>query len=191
MKIHVNQALLRKLRQPPENSARSGAMAAFARGFCIDIDATDRDMPTPRFIDDYLSYLLARASYAVYKEFDAEVKKAGLSSLEWRVLATLQGAETLSIGELAREVLAQQPTLTKLIQRMSKSGLVERLADADDARKTVVAATPAGRKVVAGLLVHAKAHEQALLGEFKGEEVQALKKILHVLISRYDREHEG
>jgi DNA-binding MarR family transcriptional regulator len=145
-----------------------------------------------RFVDDYLSYLLARASYAVYKEFDAEVKAAGLSSLEWRVLATLASADGrgvndgLTIGELAREVLAQQPTLTKLIQRMSKSGLVERLADADDARKTRVASTPAGRKLVAGLLARAKAHEAALLAQFKGDEVQALKKILHTLIDRFD-----
>jgi DNA-binding MarR family transcriptional regulator len=143
-------------------------------------------MPTTRFIDDYLSYLLARASYAVYKEFDAEVREAGLSSLEWRVLATLHAGEGMTIGALAREVLAQQPTHTKLIHRMSKNGLVERLADASDARKTRVASTPAGRKVVAGLLARAKAHEAALLGEFKEEEVQALKKILHGLINRYD-----
>jgi DNA-binding MarR family transcriptional regulator len=145
-------------------------------------------MPTPRFIDDYLSYLLARASYAVYKEFDAQVKKAGLSSLEWRVLATLHGGEGMSIGELAREVLAQQPTLTKLIQRMSKDGLVERLSDESDGRKTLVAATPAGRKLVAGLLAHAKAHEAGLLEQFNAEEVQALKKVLHTLIDRFDRE---
>lgn len=151
-----------------------------------------------RFVDDYLSYLLARASYAVYKEFDAEVKAAGLSSLEWRVLATLASASGkdgreeegngLTIGELAREVLAQQPTLTKLIQRMSKSGLVLRLADADDARKTRVAATPAGRKLVAGLLARAKTHETALLEGFDAGEVQALKKILHALIDRHDRQ---
>ena len=140
-----------------------------------------------RFVDDYLSYLLARASYAVYKEFDAEVREAGLSSLEWRVLATLNAGEGMSIGELAREVLAQQPTLTKLIQRMSKNGLVERLADAGDARKTMVAATPAGRKLVAGLLARAKTHEAALLDEFDAGEVQALKKILHALIDRYDK----
>jgi len=148
-------------------------------------------MPSSRFIDDYLSYLLARASYAVYKEFDAEVKKAGLSSLEWRVLATLSPGDGMTIGELAREVLAQQPTLTKLILRMSKSGLVERLADADDARKTMVAVTPAGRKLVAGLLARAKAHETALLEEFEGNEVQALKKILHALIQRYDKKSAG
>lgn len=158
-------------------------------------------MPAARFIDDYLSYLLARASYAVYKEFDAEVREAGLSSLEWRVLATLAPGEArgnpktrnegMTIGELAREVLAQQPTLTKLIGRMSANGLVERLADADDARKTRVASTAAGRKLVAGLLARAKAHEAALLDEFRGEEVEALKKILHALINRHDREQAG
>jgi DNA-binding MarR family transcriptional regulator len=145
-------------------------------------------MPAPRFVDDYLSYLLARASYAVYKEFDAQVRKAGLSSLEWRVLATLHGSDGMSIGELAREVLAQQPTLTKLIQRMSKDGLVERLSDESDGRKTLVAATPAGRKLVGGLLAHAKAHEEGLLGQFNAEEVRALKKVLHTLIDRFDRE---
>ena len=157
-------------------------------------------MPQARFVDDYLSYLLARASYAVYKEFDAEVKKAGLSSLEWRVLATLapgeargnakSGSPGMTIGELAREVLAQQPTLTKLIQRMSANGLVERLADADDARKTRVSSTAAGRKLVAGLLTRAKAHEAALLGQFKGDEVGALKKVLRTLIARFDKERE-
>jgi len=151
-------------------------------------------MAPARFVDDYLSYLLARASYAVYKEFDAEVKKAGLSPLQWRVLAALapgdarNGAEGMTIGELAREVLAQQPTLTKLILRMRQGGLVERLADAADARKTRVTSTPAGRKLVAGLLMRAEAHEQALLAEFKSDEVEALKKILHALITRSDAE---
>ena len=144
----------------------------------------------PRFVDDYLSYLLARASYAVYKEFDSEVRQAGLSSLEWRVLATLNAGAGMTIGTLAREVLAQQPTLTKLIQRMSANGLVERYADADDARKTLVAATPAGRKLVAGLLARAKAHEAGLLAQFDAGEVQALKKVLRTLIARFDKERE-
>ena len=87
-------------------------------------------------------------------------------------------------------MLAQQPTLTKLIQRMSGNGLVERYADANDARKTLVAATPAGRKLVAGLLTRAKAHEAGLLAQFDAGEVQALKKVLRTLIARFDKERE-
>ena len=138
----------------------------------------------PRFVDDYLSYLLGRASHAVYKEFNQRVRAAGLSSLEWRVLATLSDGDGLTIGDLAREVLAQQPTLTKLIQRMQQNGWVELGADSADARRTLVHETAKGRAAVMRLIHAAKAHERATLKGFTVREVATLKKILHALIAR-------
>lgn len=64
----------------------------------IDKTATRAARRPGAFVDDYLSYLLARASHAVYKEFDREVRAAGLTSLEWRVLATLSDGDGLTIG---------------------------------------------------------------------------------------------
>ena len=136
----------------------------------------------PKFIDDYLSYLLSRAGHAVYREFHATVHAAGLSSLEWRVLATLSDSDGLTIGDLAREVLAQQPTLTKVVQRMEKAGWVHRGADPLDARRTLVFETAQGRTAVAGLLMQAKKHEVHLLAGFGKRDVTALKKILRALI---------
>ena len=141
-----------------------------------------------RFIDDYLSYLLARASHAVYKEFEKQVNAAGLASLEWRVLATLSGGggltDGLAIGELAREVLAKQPTLTKLVQRMAQNGWVRLGADAADARRTVVFATAKGRRVVARLIDAAPAHEVELLAGIGAREVTQLKALLRNLAHR-------
>ena len=141
-----------------------------------------------RFIDDYLSYLLARASHAVYKEFEKQVNAAGLASLEWRVLATLSGGggltDGLAIGELAREVLAKQPTLTKLVQRMAQNGWVRLGADAADARRTVVFATAKGRRVVARLIDAARAHEVELLAGIGAREVTQLKALLRNLAHR-------
>lgn len=142
--------------------------------------------PTSRFIDGYLSYLLARASHTVYSEFHAQVQAAGLSQLEWRLLATLSDGDGLTIGELAREILAQQPTLTKLVQRMEKAGWVRRGEDPADARRTLVFETEQGRATVAALLAQAKAHETGLLRDFSERDVSALKKILRTLISRGD-----
>ena len=141
-----------------------------------------------RFIDDYLSYLRARASHAVYKEFEKQVNAAGLASLEWRVLATLSGGggltDGLAIGELAREVLAKQPTLTKLVQRMAQNGWVRLGADAADARRTVVFATAKGRRVVARLIDAARAHEAELLAGIGAREVTQLKALLRNLAHR-------
>ena len=139
-----------------------------------------------KFIDDYLSYLLSRAAHTVYREFHATVHAAGLGSLEWRVLATLSDGDGLTIGDLAREVLTQQPTLTKLVQRMEKAGWVRRGADPLDARRTLVFETAQGRSAVASLLKQAKKHEAQLLSDFRTRDVTALKKILRALISRDD-----
>lgn len=149
---------------------------------------TSLPMPrqSPRFIDDYLSYLLARASHAVYKEFERTVNASGLTSLEWRVLATLSDGGALPVGELAREVIVKQPTLTKLVQRMAEAGWVAVRADPADARRTLVEATARGRDAVQRLTRAAKSHETEVLGSFDRAEVETLKKILRALIERAD-----
>lgn len=140
--------------------------------------------PQTRFIDDYLSYLLARASHAVHKEFERTVKAAGLSSLEWRVLASLSNGPGMPVGDLARVVLAKQPTLTKLIQRMAEAGWVTCGTDRADARRTLVHATPRGRKAVARLIAAAKAHEHDILASFDRAQVATLKRVLRAVIER-------
>jgi DNA-binding MarR family transcriptional regulator len=129
-------------------------------------------------VDHYLGYLLGQANHALYKEFDAHVRAAGLSSIEWRVLATLHDSEPLTVSQLAHEVLSKQPTVTKLVQRMNEQGWVKLQADPADQRRTLVAATAAGRRLVRPLVDKARAHESALLSNFAASEKAALKKLL-------------
>jgi DNA-binding MarR family transcriptional regulator len=139
---------------------------------------------TQRFVDQYLGYLLGQANHALYREFDTHVRAAGLSSIEWRVLATLHDGEPLTVSQLAHEVLAKQPTVTKLVQRMSEQGWVELHADPADQRRTLVAVTPAGRRLVRPLVTKARAHESAILRTLAASEKAALKKLLEKLASR-------
>jgi DNA-binding MarR family transcriptional regulator len=131
-----------------------------------------------RFVDSYLGYLLGQANHALYKEFDAHVRAAGLSSVEWRVLATLHDGDPLPISELAREVLAKQPTVTKLVQRMAEQGWVVLQADAGDQRRTLVAATVAGKRLVKPLVQEARQHEERILSPLGAAEKTALRKLL-------------
>ena len=131
-----------------------------------------------RFVDGYLGYLLGHANHAVYKDFDREVRAAGLSSIEWRVLATLHDSPPQAISQLALEVLSKQPTVTKLVQRMSEQGWVQLLADPDDQRRTLVTATAAGLAVVTPLIGKARQHEARTLRALTATETTALKKLL-------------
>lgn len=144
-------------------------------------------MSAEGFVDDYLAYLLARASHLMSNEFHAVVEASGLSLMEWRVMASLSGKPVLSINELADIVLAKQPTVTKLVGRMQTAGWVLRCDAEHDRRQSLVSLTPAGRRKVAGLLRQAHRHEARVMADFDAEEADRLKAILRKMIALHGR----
>lgn len=138
-------------------------------------------MSPPRFVDDYLGYLLGQASHALFKDFEAVVRAAGLSALEWRVLATLSGQPGLPVGQLAQEVLSQQPTVTKLVQRLAAQGWVALHSDPADQRRTLVVITPTGQKKANALIEQARQHEAHTLRGLSAAEIEKLKRQLRRL----------
>jgi DNA-binding MarR family transcriptional regulator len=136
-----------------------------------------------RFLDDFLLYLLARASSEASAGFHELVRKRGLSVGEWRVMFTLADGST-TVGDMAARTLMQQPTLTKLLDRMEAAGTVRRQVDPADGRRVLITLTPAGRTHNDALMPLAKAHEAALLSEFTGAEATALKAALNRLIAQ-------
>ncbi len=136
----------------------------------------------PPFIDDYLLYLLARTSHLVSAAFHQRLKAQGVGVAEWRVLASLSGTPGLTVSALAVTCLMQQPTMTKLLDRMTREGLVERRADPDDRRITRVSLTPAAAARAASLIEAARAHEAEVIAPAQAE---AIKTLLRDLILRH------
>ena len=139
--------------------------------------------PKSGFVDDYLAYLLARASHLISSEFHVVVEASGLSLMAWRVMASLSGKEALSVGELADIVLAKQPTVTKLVGRMEEAGWVKRCDATHDKRQSLVSLTPAGRRKVKPLLALAQAHESQVTADIGATEVSQLKRALERMIA--------
>ena len=137
-------------------------------------------------VDDYLSYLLARASYVVASEFHREVKAAGLTVLEWRILATLSDGRARSVGELATIALAQQSTVTKLLGRLESEGHIVRAAGQSDRRLSLVRIAPSGRTALGRLLARSKRHERHAYARLDTREAAILKSALKKLIAGDD-----
>jgi len=139
-------------------------------------------MAEKEFVDSYLPYLLARASFSISSEFHAQVEAAGFTVSEWRILASLSGVKQRTVGELADIVLAKQPTITKMVLRMAGQGLVLRTACTQDKRQAWVSLTPKGKKTVQPILKNAALHEKQILESLGDVQSKALKVILQKLI---------
>ena len=138
-------------------------------------------MVEKEFVDSYLPYLLARASFSISSEFHAQVEAAGFTVSEWRILASLSGVKQRTVGELADIVLAKQPTVTKMVLRMVDQGLVMRTACTQDKRQAWVSLTVKGKKRVTPLLKKAAVHEKNVLRELGEQQSHELKSILQQL----------
>jgi 3-hydroxy-9,10-secoandrosta-1,3,5(10)-triene-9,17-dione monooxygenase reductase component len=137
-----------------------------------------------RFVDDYLLYLLARASSEISAQFHTDLKRHGLQVSEWRVLATLSDGDGMTLGEVAARGLTHQPTMTKTIDRMERAELVSRRKSAADRRQVRIYITTKGRKRIKDALAAAKTHEAEVLSDYSPVESLSLKTMLQGLIER-------
>jgi DNA-binding MarR family transcriptional regulator len=135
-----------------------------------------------RFVDGYLAYLLARSSSLISSEFNAELATRQVPVMHWRVLVTLlDGA--MHVTDLAQIVLEKQPTMSKIIDRMEKLGLVQRQPGIADRRSTLVSITDEGIEVVTPLVQVAKRHERDVLAPLGDKNAKVLVEVLKKLIA--------
>src|ERR1041384_4087607 len=97
-----------------------------------------------RFADNHLSALLGRASVAISAEFHEDVRRNRMPIPHWRGLASLSGNRGISLWELAELTLINQPTVTRLVQRLEARGLVRKSIDPIDRRVVRVFLTKRG-----------------------------------------------
>jgi DNA-binding MarR family transcriptional regulator len=161
-----------------------GSVAERTQRRSLEFDLRDPKIPKGKFLESYLPYLFGHASLVINKDFDRYVRQFGISALEWRVLATLSDDNDMTIGALAHKVVAQQPRLTKAVQKMETGELVERRSDSGDLRKTRVHVTNAGRALFGQLAKSAMLHEQQWLRGMSPAQLRLLRQMLHSIIDR-------
>ncbi len=128
-----------------------------------------------------LPRLLLQAREAVMAHTRPSLREHGLSDQQWRVLRVLgehahdpAGIET---GRVAREAYLLGPSLTGVLSRMERDGLIARERCPQDARRTVVRATALGLEKVRTLSQTIEAHYQWMeqqLGKAKLGQLYAL-----------------
>ena len=74
--------------------------------------------------------------------------RIGLSAAQLFVLRTLAGGDGLSINDLAARTFTHQSSVSVVATRLEARRLVRRQVDPADARRRLIALTPAGRRVL-------------------------------------------
>ncbi len=121
---------------------------------------------------------MLRAHAAMAKALDAQLEAAhGLQLSSYEVLMYLADAENerMRMCDLASSILLSRSGLTRLVDRLGREGLIERVACSDDARGQFAKLTPAGReKLQAARVTHLAGVRALFLDRFTPEELEML-----------------
>jgi DNA-binding MarR family transcriptional regulator len=125
---------------------------------------------------------------AAWEEFTASVRRARsrvadrpdskLTPAQFRLLAALEVAPSLSVGELAREAGVSSPTATKMLDGLEQCGIVKREQAPDDRRRTAVRPTAKGRRALAETRKRVDAAREQIYAQLTPEEREQAERLL-------------
>jgi homoprotocatechuate degradation regulator HpaR len=130
-----------------------------------------------------LPRLLLQAREAVMNHYRPNLRAHDLSDQQWRVLRVLGEHGVVETGRVAREAYILGPSLTGVLARMERDGLVLRARDPQDQRRSVVQATPRGLKLVETLSQSIEAHYRRLERGLGKDKLTQLYTLLDELIA--------
>jgi homoprotocatechuate degradation regulator HpaR len=105
-----------------------------------------------------LAGTLLAAREAVMSPIRPVLRDAGLTEQQWRVLRVLVDQGDTDASGLAQAGILHAPSVTRILKDLIDRGLVVRTPDAEDGRRSIIAATDQGR-----LLLEATAQKTSVI----------------------------
>ena len=98
-------------------------------------------------LENQLCFRLYSASRLVTQAYRKYLDPLGLTYPQYLVMLVLWESDNMPVNDIARRLMLETNTVTPLLQRMEKEGLVVRSRGASDGRQMIVSLSDKGRRM--------------------------------------------
>lgn len=125
---------------------------------------------------------LRRIVRALHRSNRLAEQRWQVSAAQLLVLQRLAEAETLSVNELADRTYTHQSTVSVVVTRLVKRGLVARARADDDARRAELSLTTSGRALLKRAMGVAQTHLMDALDEMPSTQLQLIDRCMEQIV---------
>lgn len=134
-------------------------------------------------LDAFLPYRLAKLASRVSRGFAQEYSaRFGLSIPEWRVMAHLSQADSVSVRELHLKADLEKSKASRAAARLEAAGLVVKKISEADRRLIELSLSPKGEEMIAELSTLALSYEADILSDLAPEDRAQLDRLIGRLL---------
>src|SRR6266550_4201434 len=121
-----------------------------------------------------------RATHRIGLYLD-DLRERGLTQGEAHILALLAHSGPAIVADLHRGLAHKRSTLTSILDRLAKRGLITREVGETDRRTFVVKPTAKGRKLAQRIKRHLSALERAVVNRVSAADIKGFNKVVAAL----------
>lgn len=133
-------------------------------------------------LDQCINYLLTGAQHRVFQEMKKELEQYDLTPIQYGVLKCIWQLDMHAPKDIADYLGIENSTISGILDRMEKKGLLERKIDRDDRRFIYVDLTKTSKALEEGVNKTVEEVNHTVLRDFSPEEAEQLRSMLRKLI---------
>ncbi|NLI92842.1 MAG: MarR family transcriptional regulator [Peptococcaceae bacterium] len=140
--------------------------------------------------EDSLGFLIGRTNAKLKSNLNNAIKPYHVTVEQWAILNRLWEEDGISQKALSEKSLKDQPTITRILDKLEKRGLLKREIDIEDRRAFLINLTPEGWDLKRPLNEIAR---KTMISSFKNispEEQELLKKLLNKIFNTTGEENK-
>jgi DNA-binding MarR family transcriptional regulator len=134
-------------------------------------------------LEDEAIVALQRTADRLHWRLSEMLKPHGLSPTQYNALRILRGAgeQGRACSEIAERMINRDPDITRLVDRLERSGLAVRSREGHDRRVITTCITPAGLELLQTLDTPVEEFNRKMLSPLGEERLQMLTRMLEVI----------
>ncbi|WP_095059481.1 homoprotocatechuate degradation operon regulator HpaR [Pseudomonas sp. Irchel s3f7] len=128
-----------------------------------------------------LTLTLLQAREAAMAFFRPSLNQHDLTEQQWRIMRILRQYGELEIFQLAQQACILKPSMTGVLMRMERDGLVRRWKSEQDQRRVLVCLSEKGDQCFVAMSEDMERNYQRILEQFGEEKLELLLELLNEL----------
>lgn len=133
-----------------------------------------------------LPFMMFRLTANLVGEANGDYSRFGLNVQGVRLLIVARQNPNIRVGELAEVTCVEGSTLSHMLRRMERDGLLERRRSKEDNRSVFIVLTARGNRVAEAVHEISMAHQQMLLNGLTVTEIKQFRAIVEKMGANID-----